>query len=62
MCGPTQLMFGNDIHQNYQIVNINVLVGKVKNIVGNTIKSFGIKNVSPFISKVLQDLTDILPK
>jgi hypothetical protein len=38
------------------------LVGKVKNIIGNTIESFGIKNVSPFDSKVLQDLTNLLPK
>jgi len=38
------------------------LVGKVRNVIGNTIESFGIKNVSPFISKVLQDLTNILPK
>jgi hypothetical protein len=38
------------------------LVGKVKNIIGNTIKCFGIKNVLPFVSKVLQDLTNILPK
>jgi hypothetical protein len=38
------------------------LVGKVKNIIGNTIKSFGIKNVSTFVSKVLQDFTNILPK
>jgi hypothetical protein len=38
------------------------LVRKVKNIIGNTIESFGIKNVSPFVSKVLQDLTNILPK
>jgi hypothetical protein len=38
------------------------LVGKVKNIIGNTIESFGIKDVSPFVSKVLQDLTSILPK
>jgi hypothetical protein len=39
-----------------------VLVGKVKNIIGHTIASFGIKNVSPFVSKVLQDLTNFLPK
>jgi len=38
------------------------LVGKVKNIIGNIIESFGIKDVSPFVSKVLQDLTNILPK
>jgi hypothetical protein len=38
------------------------LVGQVKNIIGNTIESFGIKDVSPFVSKVLQDLTNILPK
>jgi hypothetical protein len=38
------------------------LVRKVRNIIGNTIKSFGIKDVSPFVSKVLQDLTNILPK
>jgi len=38
------------------------LVGKVRNIIGDTIKSFGIKNVSPFVSKVLQDLTNVLPK
>jgi len=38
------------------------LVGKVKNIIGSTIESFGIKDVLPFVSKVLQDLTDILPK
>jgi hypothetical protein len=38
------------------------LVGKVRNIIGNTIESFGIKDVSPFVSKYLQDLTDILPK
>jgi hypothetical protein len=38
------------------------LVRKVRNIIGNTIESFGIKNVSPFVSKVLQDLTNILPK
>jgi hypothetical protein len=37
-------------------------VGKVKNIIGNTIEIFGIKDVSPFVSKVLQDLTNILPK
>jgi hypothetical protein len=30
--------------------------------IGNTIESFGIKNVSPFVSKVLQDLTNLLPK
>jgi hypothetical protein len=33
-----------------------------KNIIGNTIESFCIKNVSPFVSKVLQGLTNILPK
>jgi hypothetical protein len=33
-----------------------------KKIIGNTIESFGIKDVSPFVSKVLQDLTNILPK
>jgi len=38
------------------------LVRKVRNIIGNTIESFGIKVVSPFIFKVLQDLTNILPK
>ncbi len=38
------------------------MVGKVRNIIGNTIESFGIKYVSPFVSKVLQDLTNILPK
>jgi hypothetical protein len=38
------------------------LVGKVRNIIGDTIKSFGITNVSPFVSKVLQNLTNILPK
>ncbi len=38
------------------------MVEKVRNIIGNTIESFGIKNVSPFVSKVLQDLTNILPK
>jgi hypothetical protein len=38
------------------------LVGKVKNIIGNTIENFGIKDVSPLVSKVLQDLTNILPK
>jgi len=38
------------------------LVGKVRNIIGNTIEGFGIKDVSPFDSKVLQDLTNILPK
>jgi len=38
------------------------LVGKVRHIIGNTIKNFGIKNVSPFVSKVLQGLTNILPK
>jgi hypothetical protein len=38
------------------------LVGKVRNIIGNTIESFCIKNVSPFVSKVLQYLTNILPK
>ncbi len=41
---------------------IIVLVGKVQNIIGNTIESFGIKDVSPFVSKVLQDLTNILLK
>jgi hypothetical protein len=41
---------------------IIVLVGKVRNIIGNAIESFGIKDVSPFVSKVLQDLTNILPK
>jgi hypothetical protein len=38
------------------------LVGKVRNIIGNTIESFGIKYVLPFVSKVLQDLTNILPE
>jgi hypothetical protein len=38
------------------------LVGKVKNIIGNTIGSFCIKKISPFVCKVLQDLTNILPK
>jgi hypothetical protein len=38
------------------------LAGKVRNVIGNTIESFGIKDVSPFVSKVLQDLTNILPK
>jgi hypothetical protein len=38
------------------------LVGKVRNIIRNIIEKFGIKDVSPFISKVLQDLTNILPK
>jgi hypothetical protein len=38
------------------------LVGKVRNIIGNTIKILGIKDVSPFVSKVLRDLTNILPK
>jgi hypothetical protein len=38
------------------------LVEKVKNIIGNTIESFGIKDVSSLVSKVLQDLTNILPK
>jgi len=38
------------------------LVSKVRNIIGNTIESFCIKNVSPFVSKVLQNLTNILPK
>jgi hypothetical protein len=38
------------------------LVGKVRNIIGNTIEILGIKDVSPFVSKVLQDLTNILPK
>jgi uncharacterized protein YggT (Ycf19 family) len=41
---------------------IIVLARKVRNIIGNTIKSFGIKDVSPFVSKVLQDLTNILLK
>jgi len=27
------------------------LVGKVKNIIGNTIESFGIEDVSPFLPK-----------
>jgi hypothetical protein len=38
------------------------LVRKVRNIVKNTIESFCIKDLSPFFSKVLQDLIDILPK
>jgi hypothetical protein len=38
------------------------LVGKVRNIIGNTIESFGIKDVPSFVSKVLQDFTNILPK
>jgi hypothetical protein len=38
------------------------LVGKVRNIIENAIEIFGIKNVSPFVSKVLQDLAKILPK
>jgi hypothetical protein len=38
------------------------LVGKVRNVIQNTIIFFGIKDVSPFVSKVLQDLTNILPK
>jgi len=33
-----------------------------KNIIGSTIKNFGIKDVLPFVYKVLQDLTNILPK
>jgi hypothetical protein len=38
------------------------LVGKVRNVIGNIIENFGIKDVPPFVSKVLQDLTNILPK
>jgi hypothetical protein len=38
------------------------VVGKVRNIIGNTIFVSCIKNVSPFVSTVLQDLTNILPK
>jgi hypothetical protein len=38
------------------------LVGKVRNIIENTVGSFGVKNISLFVSKVLQDLTNILPK
>jgi hypothetical protein len=38
------------------------LVAKVRNIIGNKIESFGIKDISPFGSKVLQDLTNILLK
>jgi hypothetical protein len=38
------------------------LVRKVRNIIGNTIESFCIKDVSPFVSKVLQHLTNILQK
>jgi len=38
------------------------LVRIVKNIIGNTIESFGIKNVSPFVFKVVQDLINVLPK
>jgi hypothetical protein len=38
------------------------LVRKVRNIIGNTIESLSIKDISPFVSKVLQHLTNILPK
>jgi len=41
---------------------IIILVGKVRNIIGNTIEGFSTKDGSPFNSKVLQDLTNILPK
>jgi hypothetical protein len=50
------------IEENFIPFFVSVLVGKVKNVIGNTIESFGIKDVSPFVSKVLQDLTNILPK
>ncbi len=38
------------------------MVGKVRNIIGNIVEFFRIKDVSPFVSKVLQDFTNILPK
>ncbi len=38
------------------------MVRKLRNVIGNTIESFGIKDVSLFVSKILQDLTNLLPK